>query len=99
MRKLMLLTSLFLGYIPVQATDIYNRDNQTYHVKVQSEGKLGISFYDVKANTSMYGLCVPAFCSFAITGSNNNESKEPGTKITATRDEKLVIRNGKFEKM
>ena len=65
-----------------------NQDNKVYKLKVQSEGKLSISNYDLKANGTMYGLCSASFCSFEI----------PGDKIEAKKDERITIRNGKFVK-
>ena len=72
----------------VLATDVVNQDNKVYKLKVQSEGKLSISNYVLKANTTMYGLCSAAFCSFEIAGS----------KIEAKKDERITIRNGKLAK-
>jgi hypothetical protein len=70
------------------ATDVVNQDDKVYKLKVQSEGKLSISTYDVKAKTTMYGLCSASFCSFEI----------PGSKIEAKKDERITIHNGKFVK-
>jgi hypothetical protein len=71
-----------------RATDVVNQDNKLYKLKVQSEGKLSISKYDVKPKTTMYGLCSASFCSFEI----------PGSKIEAKKDERVTIRNGKLTK-
>jgi hypothetical protein len=70
------------------ATDVINQDNKPYKLKVQSEGKLSISNYVIKAKTSMYGLCGASFCSFEI----------PGSKIMAKKEERLTIRDGKLVK-
>jgi hypothetical protein len=89
MNKTILLTALILS--PVQlarATDVINQDSKPYKLKVQSEGKLSISNYVVKAKTSMYGLCGASFCSFEI----------PGSKIMAKKDERVTIRAGKLVK-
>jgi hypothetical protein len=52
----------------VFATDVINQDNKAYTVKVQGEGKLGVSTHKINANGSMYGLCGYSFCSFEIPG-------------------------------
>ena len=70
------------------ATDVVNQDNKLYKLKVQSEGKLSISKYDIKPKTTMYGLCSASFCSFEI----------PGSKIEAKKDDRVTIRNGKLTK-
>ena len=70
------------------ATDVVNQDNKPYKLKVQSEGKLSISNYNIKAKTTMYGLCSASFCSFEI----------PGSKIEAKKDDRVTIRNGKLVK-
>lgn len=70
----------------VSATDVVNQDNTAYSVKVQGEGNLSISTHALQANGSMYGLCSYSFCTFEI----------PGDKISAKRDARLTIRNGKF---
>ena len=71
-----------------QATDIINQDNKTYKVTVQGEGKLSISSYNVKAKGSQYGACGYSWCTFAI----------PGSKVSANKNDKLFIRNGKLVK-
>ena len=71
-----------------QATDIINTDNKAYKVKIQGEGKLGISHYNIKPRGSQYGACNYSFCTFEI----------PGSKATADRNGKLFIRNGKFSR-
>jgi len=70
------------------ATDIINQDNKAYKVKVQGEGKLSISNFNLKPNGSQYGACGYSFCTFEI----------PGSKATATKNGKLFIRGGKFVK-
>jgi hypothetical protein len=70
------------------ATDVINQDNKSYTVKVQGEGNLSISEHKVGSGGSLYGLCGYSFCTFEI-GSD---------KISATKDERLTIRNGKFSK-
>jgi hypothetical protein len=89
MKKMMLAAAmiLLLGKT-AHATDVVNQDNKPYKLKVQSEGKLSISKYDIKAKTTMYGLCNASFCSFEI----------PGSKIEAKKDERVTIRNGKLTK-
>jgi len=71
-----------------QATDVINQDERAYTIKVQGEGKLSVSNHPVRARGSLYGLCNYSFCSFEI----------PGSKVTATRDGRLMISNGKFTK-
>jgi hypothetical protein len=89
MNKTILLAALIMWSAQTaKATDIINQDNKPYKLKVQSEGKLSISNYVVKAKTSMYGLCGASFCSFEI----------PGSKIMAKKDERVIIRDGKFAK-
>jgi hypothetical protein len=89
MKKTVLITAmiLLLGGA-VQATDVVNQDSKPYKLKVQSEGKLSISNYQIKAKTTMYGLCGASFCSFEI----------PGSKVEAKKEGRLTIRNGKFVK-
>jgi len=72
----------------VHATDVINQDKKAYAIKVQGEGKLSISNHTVKSGSSLYGLCNYSFCTFEI----------PGHKISATKDAKLKIRDGKFTK-
>jgi len=87
MRRTMLIAAMVLSLGAVaRATDVVNQDNKAYKLKVQSEGKLSISNYDLKANTTMYGLCSADFCSFEI----------PGDKIEAKKDDRITIRGGKF---
>jgi hypothetical protein len=89
MKKTMLMTAMILSLMQIaQATDVVNQDNKVYKLKVQSEGKLSISNYVVKANTTMYGLCNASFCTFEI----------PGSKIEAKKDDRVKIRGGKFVK-
>jgi len=78
----------FLACVPLLATDVINQDKKPYRVKVQGEGKLSISFHNIRAGGSMYGLCGYSFCTFEI----------PGHKISATKNDKLMIRGGKFIK-
>ena len=70
------------------ATDVVNQDKRKYTVKVQGEGKLSISTYDISAGGTMYGLCGYSFCTFEI----------PGHKVAADKNARLVIRDGKFVK-
>ena len=70
----------------VSATDVINQDNKAYTVKVQGEGKLGVSNHKINANGSMYGLCGYSFCSFEI----------PGHRVMANKNGRLMIRGGKF---
>ena len=70
------------------ATDVMNRDSKDYKLKVQSEGKLSISNYTLKANTTMSGLCNASFCSFEI----------PGSKIEARKEDRITVHNGKLVK-
>ena len=71
-----------------QATDIINQDNQAYKVTVQGEGKLSTSSYNLKSKGSQYGACGYSWCTFAI----------PGSKISAGKNDKVFIRNGKLVK-
>ena len=68
------------------ATDIINQDNKAYKVKVQGEGKLSISYFNIRAGGSQYGACGYSFCTFEI----------PGSKASANKNGKLFIRGGKF---
>lgn len=68
------------------ATDVINQDNREYTVKVQGEGKLSISSHKVRAGGSLYGLCGYSFCTFEI----------PGQKVSADKNARITIRNGKF---
>jgi len=77
---------LCLGSSAVSATDVINQDNKPYAVKVQGEGKLGVSTHKIGANGSMYGLCGYSFCSFEI----------PGHRVMANKNGRLMIRGGKF---
>ena len=89
MRKAILIGVLISSFGTVAlATDVVNQDNKPYKLKVQSEGKLSISNYNLKAKGTMYGLCSASFCSFEI----------PGSKIEAKKDDRITIRNGKFVK-
>jgi hypothetical protein len=88
LRSLVGVLALGLVCSAAQATDIINQDNKAYKVKVQGEGKLSISNYTVKAGGSQYGACGYSFCTFEI----------PGSKVSATKNGKLFIRNGKFVK-
>ena len=89
MRKAILVGILTLSFGAVAlATDVVNQDNKPYKLKVQSEGKLSISNYNLKPKTTMYGLCSASFCSFEI----------PGSKIEAKKDARITIRDGKFVK-
>ncbi len=89
MRKTLFVTTLMLAVGSIAlATDVVNQDAKTYNLKVQSEGKLSISNYTVKPNTTMYGLCGASFCSFEI----------PGSKVEARKDDRITIRGGKFVK-
>jgi hypothetical protein len=88
MRKTWLFASLLccLGAGAAGATDVINQDSQAYKITVQGEGKLSISSHEVNAGGSLYGLCGYAFCTFEI----------PGSKVSATKDDRLTIRGGKF---
>ena len=88
MKKAMLITAMTLTLGAARATDVVNHDNKSYKLKVQSEGKLSISNYVIKARGTMYGLCGASFCSFTI----------PGSRIEAKKDERVTIRNGKLIK-
>lgn len=79
---------LSLACSSAQATDIINQDKQAYKVKVQGEGKLSISHFNIRAGGSQYGACSYSFCTFEI----------PGSKASATKNGKLFIRGGKFVK-
>jgi hypothetical protein len=89
MKKALIIAGLTLASLAAaQATDVVNQDSRSYKLRVQSEGKLSISNYVIKANTTMYGLCSASFCSFAI----------PGSKIEAKKDERIRIHHGKLMK-
>ena len=88
LRALIGIPALLLISTAAFATDIINQDNKAYKVKVQGEGKLSISNYNIKANGSQYGACGYSFCTFEI----------PGSKATANKNGKLFIRGGKFVK-
>ena len=89
-RVLGVVTGLAIGVVctAAQATDIINQDNKAYKVTVQGEGKLSTSSYNVKARGSQYGACGYSWCTFAI----------PGSKVSADRNGKVFIRNGKLVK-
>jgi hypothetical protein len=84
--RILAIAGLALACGTAQATDIINTDNKAYKVKVQGEGKLGISYYNLRARGSQYGACGYSFCTFEI----------PGSKATAKKNGKLFIRGGKF---
>ena len=88
--KRIILTLVFVSgaWGGLQATDIINQDNKAYTVKVQGEGNLSISNHQVSAGGTVYGLCGYSFCTFEI----------PSDKISAKKEDKLTIRNGKFVK-
>ena len=87
MKKTIMVAGLILSTIGTAlATDVVNEDRRTYKLRVQSEGKLSISNYTIKAKTTMYGLCGASFCSFAI----------PGSKIDAKKDDRIKIRDGRL---
>lgn len=90
MNKLISLSAiaLFLAGAALGATDVNNQDSKSYTIKVQGEGNLSISEHTIGSGGSLYGLCGYSFCTFEI----------PGSKISATRDERLKISNGKFSK-
>ena len=88
LRALIGVLALGLVCSAAQATDIINTDKKAYKVKVQGEGKLGISHFSIRERGSQYGACNYSFCTFEI----------PGSKASANRNGKLFIRNGKFSK-
>ena len=89
MKKTMLIATMILSLgAAAQATDVVNQDNKLYKLKVQSEDKLSISNYVIKAKTTMYGLCAASFCSFEVAGS----------KVEAKKDDRITIRDCKFVK-
>jgi hypothetical protein len=89
MRRFALLTAALAIFGPTvaRATDLVNRDSKPYKIKVQGEGKLSISYHQIKPGGTMYGLCGYSFCTFEI----------PGSKVTAKKDDKIVIQGGKFK--
>ena len=89
-RVLGVVTGLAIGVVctAAQATDIINQDNKAYKVTVQGEGKLSTSTFNVKSRGSQYGACGYSWCTFAI----------PGSKVSADRNGKVFIRNGKLVK-
>jgi type 1 fimbria pilin len=70
------------------ATDVRNEDSKAYEVTVQGEGNLSISKHQLKAGSTLSGLCGYSFCTFAIAGS----------KVTAQKEDRLTVRGGKFVK-
>jgi hypothetical protein len=88
LRALIGVLALGLVSSAAHATDIINQDNKAYKVKVQGEGKLSISNFNVGARGSQYGACGYSFCTFEI----------PGSKVSATKNGKVFIRNGKLVK-
>jgi hypothetical protein len=89
LKTMMLMTAMILLLSKTAtATDVVNQDNKPYKLKVQGEGKLSISKYDIRPKATMYGLCSASFCSFEI----------PGSKIEAKKDERVTIRGGKLTK-
>jgi hypothetical protein len=88
MKKIIITGFLLAVFGAVKATDVNNQDGKSYTIKVQGEGNLSISEHKVGSGGSLYGLCGYSFCTFEI----------PGDKVSATRDERLTIRNGKFSK-
>jgi hypothetical protein len=88
MKKMMLAAAILLLGTTAQATDVVNQDKKPYKLKVQSEGKLSTSKYDIKPKATMYGLCSASFCSFEI----------PGSKIEAKKGDRVTIRDGKLTK-
>ncbi len=89
MKKAIRVTGMSLGLMgAAHATDVVNHDNKAYKLRVQSEGKLSISNYVIKARGTMYGLCGASFCSFEI----------PGSRIMAKKDERVTIHNGRLAK-
>ena len=79
---------LWLAFGTAHATDIINQDSKAYKVKVQGDGKLSISYFNIRAGGSQYGACGYSFCTFEI----------PGSKAAANKNGKLFIRGGKFVK-
>ena len=86
--RILAIAALCVACGSAQATDIINQDSKAYKVKVQGEGKLGISNFNIRAGGSQYGACNYSFCTFEI----------PGSKASATKNGKLFIRGGKFVK-
>lgn len=86
--RIFLIAGLSLACGAAQATDIINQDSKAYKVKVQGEGKLSISYFNVRAGGSQYGACGYSFCTFEI----------PGSRVAANKNAKLYIRGGKFVK-
>lgn len=89
MRHSVMVLALISGFgaTALHATDVANRDKKAYTLRVQGEGKLSISTYQIKPGASLYGLCGYSFCTFEI----------PGSKATAQKDGKLVIQDGKIK--
>ena len=87
MKKKFLIVLLASGGA-LAATDVVNQDGKSYNIKVQGEGNLSISDHKLDSGGTLYGLCGYSFCTFEIQGD----------KISATKDERLTIRNGKFSK-
>ena len=86
--RILAIAALCVACGSAQATDIINQDNKAYKVKEQGEGKLSITYWNIKPSGSQYGACNYSFCTFEI----------PGSKASATKNGKLFIRGGKFVK-
>ena len=84
--RILAIAGLCVACSSAQATDIINQDNKAYKVKVQGEGKLSISYFNIRPSGSQYGACGYSFCTFEI----------PGSKASANKNGKLFIRGGKF---
>lgn len=76
-----------LSASPAFATDVINQDNKAYKLTIV-EGSY-TSTKDVPSRGSVYGLCTTGPCTFKIGGAT----------ITAGKDDKLFISEGKFRKL
>jgi hypothetical protein len=86
MTKLMAAVLLLGTGATAIASDIINQDKKAYTVTVVDGGYT--AKYTVKAGSTQYGVCTSGPCTFKISGSS----------VTATKDDKVVIKNGKIAK-
>jgi hypothetical protein len=86
MTKLMAAVLLLGTGATAIASDIINQDKKAYTVTVVDGGYT--AKYTVKAGSTQYGVCTSGPCTFKIAGSS----------VTATKNDKVVIKNGKIAK-
>ena len=86
MTKLMVAVLLSSTGATAMASDIINQDKKAYTVTVVDGGYT--AKYTVKAGSTQYGVCGSGPCTFKI----------PGSSVTASKNDRLVIKNGKITK-